>query len=515
MPGENRPTTVRGIDYASTFRFTEIFRCFAIAIRPGNLLLGLLLVVAMFVASLVLDGLFGGASVVPGEFDAFIEADSTEAFDDWRQQKREGVTAQLTAMLQQIGSERAEEIATGRHRFNEVGRAIDQYFQGRLEPLAADSDARDTLRAEWQAQRNRLENLRPVGVFQTVLNEKLSAVGAMMDSITGLRFGWHQFSPAEPLDRQTVFGAIRTLWFELPAWLWHGHATFMVVWLIVFIALWSWFGGAVSRMCIADAATNERIGAFEAMTFARRRWRTYMLTPVLPPLIVGGLSLLLAGVGLLYHVPGLNVVAAVLYTLAIGVGFIMAFLLILWLGAVHLMYPTISAEGCDALDALSRSYNMVIGRPWRFISYTLIALVYGALTYLFVGMFVYLSLWLAQGATALWVSGFDAIVPPPELGQLRYRPDVAELGPTERVAAAVIRVWVYLTIGLVAAYAISYYFAAYSTIYLLLRRRTEGVSMTEFFRDPAHPAPPANEKIEPGSKPDPNEPTPLTQADSE
>lgn len=512
MPTQANSTTVRGIDYAETFRFTEIFRAFGIATQPGKLMLGLLLVVAMFVSSLVLDGLFGGQSVLPGEFQAFVESDNLAEFDAWRQNRNATMLAELRAELAHLNVDWSDTDTP----LKTAQQAIDAHYRG-LSKAAIDDEARSAFAELWARDVRSIEALRPVGVFRTVLNEKMNAFSDLVDSVTHLRFGWRQFNPAESIDRQTLIGSVRTLLFELPAWLWHGHAVFMVVWMVVFVVIWSLFGGAISRMTVVDAATTDRPGAFEAMAFARQRWGQYIIAPLMPPLIVGLFLLLLALVGLAYHVPILNIVAGVLFAVAIPIGFAAAFFLVGWVGAVHMMYPAISAEGTDAFDALSRSYSYVIGRPWRFICYTVIALVYGAVTYLFIGLFVFLALALAQGGTALWAGQFDSIFPPPQLGQLRYSPDADVLGPTERIAATVISIWVHLTIGLVAAYAVSYYFSAYSTIYLLLRRCCDGVSVTEVYAEvtPTAPSVATREKIESAGQGEPNDPPPLTQADSE
>ena len=53
-------------------------------------------------------------------------------------------------------------------------------------------------------------------------------------------------------------------------------------------------------------------------------------------------------------------------------------------GGFNLMYPTIAVEGSDSFDAISRTFSYVYARPWRMLFYTLVAIVYGALCYLFV-----------------------------------------------------------------------------------------------------------------------------------
>ena len=62
-----------------------------------------------------------------------------------------------------------------------------------------------------------------------------------------------------------------------------------------------------------------------------------------------------------------------------------------------MMYATISAEGSDSFDAISRSYSYVYQSPWHYIWYSLVALAYGAVVVFFVGfmgsLIVYLGKW--------------------------------------------------------------------------------------------------------------------------
>ena len=61
-------------------------------------------------------------------------------------------------------------------------------------------------------------------------------------------------------------------------------------------------------------------------------------------------------------------------------------------GGFNLMYPTVAVEGSDSFDAISRSFSYVFARPWRMLWYTVVAVVYGALCYLFVRYFIYVML---------------------------------------------------------------------------------------------------------------------------
>src|ERR1051325_7446328 len=79
----------------------------------------------------------------------------------------------------------------------------------------------------------------------------------------------------------------------------------------------------------------------------------------------------------------------------LAVAFVLMLLLLGVLGGFNLLYPTVAVEGADAFDAMSRSFAYVYARPWRLLFYTVISLVYGVLTFLFVSFAVYVILLLA------------------------------------------------------------------------------------------------------------------------
>src|SRR5262249_42674112 len=62
-----------------------------------------------------------------------------------------------------------------------------------------------------------------------------------------------------------------------------------------------------------------------------------------------------------------------------------------------MIHATLGSEGSDSFDALSRCYSYVLQKPWSYIWYAAVALVYGAIVVFFVGLMgslmVYLATW--------------------------------------------------------------------------------------------------------------------------
>ncbi len=110
-------------------------------------------------------------------------------------------------------------------------------------------------------------------------------------------------------------------------------------------------------------------------------------------------------------------IAGILWPLALLAGLFMALLLLALLFGWPLMWPTISSEGTDSFDALSRAWSYVYHRPLHYLFYVAVVAFLGGLGWLFVQNFaeavVYLPQWAAgwgagEGRVAQWHGLGDA-----------------------------------------------------------------------------------------------------------
>ena len=529
MADQDQNTTLRGIDYASTFEFTRLFRCFRLAISPMKLGFGLLMIVVLFMGGQLMDVIAGGR-VAPDEFQAYRMLNGAKEFKDYQDASARNTAASAITYLAKrspLGLSQASKLIDPEGKtpvsWDEVEAAIQSSYASKIEK-AQGPDQKQDLSAKRAAAIRGLEELKPKGVFETALKAKLDVFSRLSMAAVQLRIGLDQLDPDVRSSQDSIIGCLRVLVVELPGWLWHGHMWFTVVWVIFSLLVWALFGGAISRLAVMEAGRDEPLRPWEALCYVARRYRSYVLAPITPALLIIVIGLLMAVVGMLFNVVGLDVIAGLLYVLAIIGGVFMALVLVIGLiGGVHLMYPCLSAEGSDWFDAFSRSFNCVYSRPWKLIFYSLVGLVYGAATYLFVGVLAFVVLYLTQRTTGAWVSGgwalapadtggpyFDGIFPPPQFGELAYSPDWESLGPSGKVAAIFTMVWVHIVIGLVGAYAISFYVSAYSVIYLLLRRDCDGTDFSEIYVDPEPE--PQPDKVEPAESAAARPETPAAEA---
>jgi hypothetical protein len=156
---------------------------------------------------------------------------------------------------------------------------------------------------------------------------------------------------------------------------------------------------------------------------------------------------------------------------------------------LNLMYPTIAVEGSDSFDAISRSFSYIYARPWRMLWYTIVAIIYGAFTFMFVRVFIWLTLAFTHRASCAWVwrqadstqNAWGSIWPGSGLWHLPYDIDFISLDAGDKIGAVLVAFWVYLVISLLGAYLISYYFSANTIIYYLMRREVDATELDDVY----------------------------------
>lgn len=240
------------------------------------------------------------------------------------------------------------------------------------------------------------------------------------------------------------------------------------------LAIWSLFGGAITRAAAVELAGDEEIGMVGALRYAASRWVSYFGAPLFP---IAGILLAAAPVwlfGWLLRFDAGLLVAGLIWPLLLVGGFVMALLAAGLLFGWPLMWASTSTEGTDSFDALSRSHAYVYQRPLHYLAYFIVAAVVGWLGWLVVENFAAGVVWLTYWAAA--PSGGAA-----RIGQLLTgspaRAGVAKAG------AGLIHFWTGCVKLLAVAYLFSYFWSAASGVYLLLRRDVDGTEMDEVFLD--------------------------------
>ncbi|HPP52331.1 MAG TPA: hypothetical protein PK777_05210 [Thermoguttaceae bacterium] len=274
-------------------------------------------------------------------------------------------------------------------------------------------------------------------------------------------------------------GGLRDWLYLGLAWLWK-------------LAVWAFFGAAVTRLAVVRLASEERLPLAKSLQFASRKWPSYVAAPLFPFLgmFLAGLPIAILGLFLRFEVGVL--IAALLWPLALLAGVMIMILLVGLVFGWPLMWTTISAEGTDCFDALSRSYAYVFQRPLRYLFYAVVAGVLGALGWVLVSQFaagvIQLTYWSAG-----WGMGGDAVA------YIRQ----TEFGPVGRIGALLIRFWVDCVKLAAFSYLVAYFWAAASAIYLLLRYDVDATEMDEVYLEeeeeqPGYGMPPLKSDVSAG-----------------
>jgi hypothetical protein len=187
------------------------------------------------------------------------------------------------------------------------------------------------------------------------------------------------------------------------------------------------------------------------------------------------------------------------------------------------MSATISTEGTDSWESVSRSYSYVFQAPWHYLWYGIVATAYGAALVFFVGfmgsMTVYLSKWgvsqtpfsskADRDPAFLFVyapKSFEwrdlmlkgvvlndgSQVVNPNTGKIDKEVYDKYMGRTDyqgrdtlswwnRVGAFLVAIWVYVLFLLILGFGYSYFWSASVIVYLLMRKKVDDAEMDEVY----------------------------------
>jgi hypothetical protein len=403
--------------------------------------------------------------------------------------------------------------------------------------LSKDEDARQ--RAEEQIQRDHklamslvaryeadvVERMAAVGgrpIFPALLDYELSCVKNAVNAallgnfLTGLcNYQQNVEDKAMPVvagqvdmnqqydpggDQQPGFFAwvLRGAWGF--CWLIREHWVFAAIFLVGSLAILAVFGGAMARIAALEFCRQERISIGQALSFSCSKALSFFSAPLIPIFLSVAAGVMIALSGLVGSIPFVGDVLLVLLlgiTILIGMG--IAFLLIGLIAGAGLMYPTIAVEGSDSFDSMGRTFSYIFGRPWHAIFYGLVALIYGAITYVFVRFFLYLGL-LATHTTLSWgvvrnsslynsdkvhpyADKLDLFWTPPTFSQLFRGLNWQAFNVWEAIIAVCIGIVIFLVASVAYAYLLSYYFSASTIIYCLLRRKVDATDLDEAYTE--------------------------------
>lgn len=234
------------------------------------------------------------------------------------------------------------------------------------------------------------------------------------------------------------------------------------------------FGGAIARATAIEFART-RFSEWPAdlrVSFRSLGASTGAL--IAPLVLVGAAVILIAGGGVLLGVPVLDLVGAALFGPAMLLALLGVLILMLHVLALPMLVPALMVEGTDAFDAVQRCYAYVLARPLHLLLHGVTLLVLGAVS---IGLFAA----LANGTDQLAIWSATRFASESGVEVLNGQGD---LTATQPAAARIIAFYRSLTDLLVSGFAISYFFAAGTTLYLVARRVCDGQDIHDLWDPP-------------------------------
>jgi hypothetical protein len=355
---------------------------------------------------------------------------------------------------------------------------------------------------------------------------------------------WMGFEAGEPTAKR-VDGI-----YDKTAWIW---GSYTVIALLLFMIIWSYFGGAIARSAACEIAREgERIESSKAIKYAGQRFWSFFGAPLICVLGFLFFFVVTYAAGLIFRVLDFMYIgaplAAILIPLAILGGFVMALIAIGTLCGFPLFLPAVAVEGTDAFDAFSRGFSYIYSRPWHYLWYQIITVGYGYVCIAFVLLFtVFMThMGLCAGATGFdtiqgaskekdfqringwawsyvmserhreqtfdWSPSGIARTPRPygrlmnvaaNIAKPEYLPlpGTGENGrTTHSIAAVIVLAWLIVVMGLAYSFGISYLISQQTMIYFILRKKVDEIEIKEIFFEEeaehleASSNPPAGEK---------------------
>lgn len=523
--------TIRGIQWREAFPFTHLFRAFRVAVHPSKLILGLVALIALYMGGRVLDGIWSARSLaVPGEIAMYESVVTTGGMSDQfaaeRLKKREEVEAAYAKNLL------ARQIVTDEKVARDAAEEGDKLRDVKAKILEARKKARDQVEMDFRAARdaaNKLtdkqlkdrmlraadealrygvrnayfdasnewkaaESIKGEGIFHAFFTYESKRIN---DVIEGVK-SWNWLGSAKDDRGPGVIDSVISFFRIAPVWMMRHHPIYFVLFTLWFLTIWAIFGGAIARIAAIHVAREEKLSVRAALAFSSGKFLSFVSAPLIPLVIVLIVGLVPLVAGLLASIPVIgpvvNIVMSALFVLILAAGFVMTLVLLGTFGGFNLMYPTIAVEGSDSFDAISRSFSYVYARPWRMLFYTVIAIVYGALCYVFVKFFIWMMLSLthhfvgagyfsdAQNLAPLWSTMWPG---PQRTGTLSFTVDWLSLRWDQSFAAFLLSFWIYLVVGMLGAFVISFYFSANTIIYYLMRHEVDATELDDVYVEQA------------------------------
>ncbi len=277
-------------------------------------------------------------------------------------------------------------------------------------------------------------------------------------------------------------------------WAFRYHTIYCIFFGLIKLCIIAIAGGAICRIASLQLARGEKAGLFEALQYSGKKFTSFFAAPLIPLGIIIAIGILISLLGLIANLPYIGeLIMGISMPLAILAGVLLAIITIGAIGGFNLMFPAVAYDGSDCFDAISRSMSYVYARPWRMAFYTAVALIYGAICYIFVRFFAFLLLFITHlflgvgifvDNSSKEVDKLSAMWPESNFVNLLGPISFANTNWSESVAVFLVYICLLVVVGLVISFVISFYFTVNTIIYSLMRQGVDGTNFDDIYTIP-------------------------------
>jgi len=326
--------------------------------------------------------------------------------------------------------------------------------------------------------------------YEALVQLQAREIAGLMSSALALE---HGVGPSS----NGVVDALLAMFVGIPAYIFEAHPWFSLLFGIDLLFVLAMTSGILTRMSASQVCQNTLTPPGKALCHVCKRWPWYLLTPLMPAMLIVVVGAVLALVGLvLFNIPIADVLGSLGYGLLLLLGFVIAVVALLLLFALFLMAPALSVEGSDGFDAIARAFNYILYRPWQFAVYLLASLVYLAVVYVLVGAVA--SLTMEATAYCVEIGSFATVTEQHEErtpvvndiseGVTRHEAILAgadDHGVSITTSGWIVARWLELVTAIVIAILFSTLCCLQTQVYVLLRRSADGTALDQY--DSAEP----------------------------
>lgn len=314
------------------------------------------------------------------------------------------------------------------------------------------------------------------------------------------------------------------------------HRIYLLAVILSTLLVWSFFGGAITRMAAMELARHESVQMTEAVKFSRSRVKDLIVAPLVPLLLVAGMMVMSTVFGLFYMIPVLGdiLLGGLAWCFPLLAGLAMTFLLV-GLISWPIMVAIVGTDSEDYVQATARGISYLYQRPRSIFMYSVGALLLGAASIFTVGVFSSMSVYLAKWSVSQ-TPGLDYatggakpaslfVTAPTTFGWRALLLDGATVESGAPVvingkvdesrlkafskktgigfAASILNsAWLFGAVLLVVGFGYSFFWSSVTALYLWLRHDIDGLETSEvYLEDEDFNAPPATATTSPGNAP--------------